>query len=187
MGKTEFLIQWSDLQRAAAGKEKEGEKTEGDPTRVLVLAATNCPWDIDEAARRRFVRRQYIPLPEAETRETQIRTLLGHQKHDLQTEDIVRLVALTEGYSGSDITALAKDAAMGPLRYLGEALLYTPKEQIRPINMQDFEASLASIRPSVSKKGLEEFEQWARDFGERGGCRGSKRCISTAVGLRQSC
>ena len=58
---------------------------------------------------------------------------------------------------------------MGPLRYLGEALLYTPKEQIRPINMQDFEASLASIRPSVSKKGLEEFEQWARDFGERGG------------------
>lgn len=58
---------------------------------------------------------------------------------------------------------------MGPLRNLGEALLYTPKEQIRPINMQDFEASLASIRPSVSKKGLEEFEQWARDFGERGG------------------
>lgn len=58
---------------------------------------------------------------------------------------------------------------MGPLRNLGEALLYTPKEQIRPIRMKDFEASLASIRPSVSKKGLEEFEKWARDFGERGG------------------
>lgn len=58
---------------------------------------------------------------------------------------------------------------MGPLRNLGEALLYTPKEQIRPIQMSDFEASLASIRPSVSKKGLEEFEKWARDFGERGG------------------
>ncbi|KIW11057.1 hypothetical protein PV08_10356 [Exophiala spinifera] len=163
--KTEFLIQWSDLQRAAAGR----DTTLGDPSRVLVLAATNCPWDIDEAARRRFVRRQYIPLPEAETRETQIRTLLGHQKHDLSVENITDLVRLTEGYSGSDITALAKDAAMGPLRNLGEALLYTPKEQIRPINMQDFEASLASIRPSVSKKGLEEFEQWARDFGERGG------------------
>ena len=91
--KTEFLIQWSDLQRAAAGR----DTTVGDASRVLVLAATNCPWDIDEAARRRFVRRQYIPLPEAETRETQIRTLLGHQKHDLKTEDIVRLVALTEG------------------------------------------------------------------------------------------
>ncbi|KAI1612499.1 adenosinetriphosphatase [Exophiala viscosa] len=163
--KTEFLIQWSDLQRAAAGR----DTTIGDATRVLVLAATNCPWDIDEAARRRFVRRQYIPLPEAETRETQIRTLLGHQKHDMSEDDIQRLVLMTEGYSGSDITALAKDAAMGPLRHLGEALLYTPKEQIRPINMHDFQASLISIRPSVSKKGLEEFEKWANDFGERGG------------------
>jgi len=58
---------------------------------------------------------------------------------------------------------------MGPLRNLGEALLYTPKEQIRPIRMEDFEASLASIRPSVSKKGLQAFEKWAREFGERGG------------------
>lgn len=91
--KTEFLIQWSDLQRAAAGK----DTTVGDASRVLVLAATNCPWDIDEAARRRFVRRQYIPLPEKETRETQIRTLLGHQKHELNDEDIGRLVDLTEG------------------------------------------------------------------------------------------
>ncbi len=73
------------------------------------------------------------------------------------------------GYSGSDITALAKDAAMGPLRNLGEALLYTPREQIRAIQMTDFLRSLESIRPSVSKKGLEEFERWAGEFGERGG------------------
>ncbi len=58
---------------------------------------------------------------------------------------------------------------MGPLRHLGEALLFTPQDQIRPIQMVDFEASLESIRPSVSKKGLEEFEKWAKDFGERGG------------------
>lgn len=50
--KTEFLIQWSSLQNAAAGKESS---TLGDPSRVLVLAATNLPWAIDEAARRRFV------------------------------------------------------------------------------------------------------------------------------------
>lgn len=184
--KTEFLIQWSDLQRAAAGKEREGEKVEGDPSRVLVLAATNCPWDIDDAARRRFVRRQYIPLPEHDTREKQLRTLLGHQKHDLSEQDIERLIEATEGelfldlggehlltlltgYSGSDITALAKDAAMGPLRNLGEALLFTPRDQIRPIQAGDFVNSLESIRPSVSKKGLEAFEAWAREFGERGG------------------
>jgi len=91
--KTEFLIQWSDLQRAAAGK----DVSIGDATRVLVLAATNCPWDIDDAARRRFVRRQYIPLPEPETREVQIRTLLKSQKHSLTEPDIIRLVEMTDG------------------------------------------------------------------------------------------
>jgi SpoVK/Ycf46/Vps4 family AAA+-type ATPase len=95
--KTEFLIQWSDLQRAAAGRDTHGKRETGDPTRVLVLAATNVPWDIDEAARRRFVRRQYIPLPEAETREVQLRTLLGHQKHNLSDKDIKKMVGLTEG------------------------------------------------------------------------------------------
>jgi len=96
--KTEFLIQWSDLQRAAAGREQtEKEKERGDASRVLVLAATNLPWAIDEAARRRFVRRQYIPLPEEETRAAQLRRLLGHQKHDLDEHDIQRLVALTDG------------------------------------------------------------------------------------------
>jgi SpoVK/Ycf46/Vps4 family AAA+-type ATPase len=93
--KTEFLIQWSDLQKAAAGRDTSKEI--GDPTRVLVLAATNLPWDIDEAARRRFVRRQYIPLPEGETREVQLRTLLGHQKHGLSAQEIWKVVGDTEG------------------------------------------------------------------------------------------
>lgn len=96
--KTEFLIQWSDLQRAAAGRETtERDKERGDANRVLVLAATNLPWAIDEAARRRFVRRQYIPLPEPTTRETQIRTLLGQQKHSLSSGDVHTLVNLTDG------------------------------------------------------------------------------------------
>ncbi|KAL9029506.1 MAG: hypothetical protein Q9196_002260 [Gyalolechia fulgens] len=168
--KTEFLIQWSDLQRAAAGKQQSGkDKQEGDPSRVLVLAATNMPWAIDEAARRRFVRRQYIPLPERHVRESQLRTLLSHQKHNLSQSDIQVLVELTDGYSGSDITALAKDAAMGPLRSLGEALLYMSMDEIRPIQFADFEASLINIRPSVGKEGLQEFEDWAKEYGERGG------------------
>jgi SpoVK/Ycf46/Vps4 family AAA+-type ATPase len=96
--KTEFLIQWSDLARAAAGREQtEREKERGDASRVLVLAATNLPWAIDEAARRRFVRRQYIPLPEDDVRATQLRTLLSAQKHSLKEGDIGRLVRLTDG------------------------------------------------------------------------------------------
>ncbi|KAK3679096.1 hypothetical protein LTR37_021451 [Vermiconidia calcicola] len=165
--KTEFLIQWSDLQKAAAGREDRNNA--GDATRVLVLAATNLPWAIDEAARRRFVRRQYIPLPEPWVREQQLRTLLSAQKHQLRDRDLKVLVGVTEGFSGSDITALAKDAAMGPLRSLGEKLLSMKPEDIRGIRMEDFEQSLVNIRPSVSSQGLKEFEDWARDFGERGG------------------
>ncbi|GAB7337382.1 hypothetical protein MBLNU457_g2729t1 [Dothideomycetes sp. NU457] len=168
--KTEFLIQWSDLAKAAAGRDvSEKDKDKGDATRVLVLAATNLPWAIDEAARRRFVRRQYIPLPEDHVRKMQLATLLGHQKHSLSERELKKLVDLTDGYSGSDITALAKDAAMGPLRSLGERLLDMSPDEIRPIEFADFQRSLINIRPSVSKSGLKEYEDWAREFGERGG------------------
>lgn len=102
--KTEFLIQWSDLQRAAAGREQSArDKKEGDASRVLVLAATNMPWDIDEAARRRFVRRQYIPLPEQHVREQQLRTLLSHQHHELNDADIQVLVQVTDGKHSLDL------------------------------------------------------------------------------------
>ncbi|KAF2730265.1 AAA-domain-containing protein [Polyplosphaeria fusca] len=168
--KTEFLIQWSDLAKAAAGRElSEKDKEKGDASRVLVLAATNLPWAIDEAARRRFVRRQYIPLPEEHVRRTQLNTLLSHQKQNISPTEMDRLVEMTEGFSGSDITALAKDAAMGPLRSLGERLLHMTMDEIRPIRMGDFVASLQTIRPSVGKQGLKEYEDWAREFGERGG------------------
>ncbi|EEP80601.1 spastin [Uncinocarpus reesii 1704] len=167
--KTQFLIEWSDLQRAAAGREQTNkENPKGDATRVLVLGATNMPWDIDEAARRRFARRQYIPLPEDDVRKLQIQKLLSHQQHDLSEEEFDILVKATDGFSGSDITALAKDAAMGPLRKLGEALLDTSMDEICPIRFRDFEASLDSIRPSVSRERLSLYENWAQDFGERG-------------------
>ncbi|KAG5355737.1 putative AAA domain-containing protein [Yarrowia sp. B02] len=161
--KNEFLVQWSDLASAAAGREREG-----DVQRVLVLAATNLPWGIDEAARRRFVRRQYIPLPEIETREAQFTKLLAAQRTNLSEEERKGLLELTEGFSGSDITALTKDAAMGPLRALGDKLLTTSREDIRPIGYQDFISSLTFIRPSVSKEGLKAFEDWAAEYGSSG-------------------
>lgn len=160
--KTEFLVQWSALQHAAAGKDHE------DVSRVLVLAATNLPWVIDEAARRRFVRRQYIPLPEPETRAHHMDKLLSRQKNAMTDKERAKLVELTDGFSGSDLTALAKDAAMGPLRSLGDALLTTPTDQIRPIGFEDFQASLQTIRPSVSKEGLKVFEDWAGMYGSSG-------------------
>ncbi|KAG2735899.1 hypothetical protein G9P44_002113 [Scheffersomyces stipitis] len=162
--KNEFLVQWSELSSAAAGRESDND----DVSRVLILGATNLPWSIDEAARRRFARRQYIPLPEADSRSAQIRKLLQYQKNTLSDEDYEVLKDLTDGFSGSDITALAKDSAMGPLRALGEKLLSTPTEQIRPINLEDFKNSLKYIRPSVSSEGLQEYEKWAEKFGSSG-------------------
>lgn len=58
---------------------------------------------------------------------------------------------------------------MGPLRSLGEALLHMTMDEIRPIQLIDFETSLGTIRPSVSQAGLKEYEDWAKEFGERGG------------------
>lgn len=165
--KNEFLVQWSELSSAAAGRESGNDEIE-DVSRVLILGATNLPWSIDEAARRRFVRRQYIPLPEDETRISQIKKLLKYQNNTLTESDYQQLIQLTEGFSGSDITALAKDSAMGPLRSLGDKLLLTPTEQIRAINIDDFKSSLQYIRPSVSKEGLKQYEDWAIQFGSSG-------------------
>ncbi|BAP70506.1 protein SAP1 [Kluyveromyces marxianus] len=163
--KNEFLVQWSSLSSAAAGK---GSSATDSDDRVLVLAATNLPWSIDEAARRRFVRRQYIPLPEPETRKIQLKRLLLHQRHTLSEEDFDELVCLTENYSGSDITSLAKDAAMGPLRELGDKLLFTETDKIRSVSLDDFRNSLKYIKPSVSQDGLARYEEWAAQFGSSG-------------------
>lgn len=162
--KNEFLVQWSELSSAAAGRDTGA----GDVSRVLILGATNLPWGIDDAARRRFAKRVYIPLPEDETRRLQTSKLLAYQKNTLLEEDYDKLVELTKGFSGSDITLLAKDSAMGPLRSLGDKLLSTPTDQIRPIQLEDFVESLKYIRPSVSSEGLEQYETWSNKFGSSG-------------------
>lgn len=166
--KTEFLIQWNDLSHAAVGSTKNNKNSTEPQPRVLVLAATNLPWNIDEAARRRFVRRQYIPLPEATTRRAQFQKMLAHQNNNISEEELEELVKITEGFSGSDITALTKDAAMNPLRELGEKLLFMPKEDIRGLELNDFMVSLKYIRPSVSSEGLSKFDDWASKYGSSG-------------------
>ncbi|KAG0042304.1 hypothetical protein BGZ83_000612 [Gryganskiella cystojenkinii] len=150
--KTEFLLQF------------DGTGSNSDD-RVLVMGATNRPQELDEAARRRFVKRIYIPLPEAETRKGLLEKLLAGQDYRLTAAELQKLVHYTEGYSGSDLTALAKDAALGPLRSLGETLLETPADQVRPIQFQDFVQALQTIRPSVSPQSLSAFEEWNREYG----------------------
>lgn len=132
----------------------------GNDERILLLAASNRPQELDQAALRRMVKRIYIPLPELETRKMLIRHLLTMTEHSLSPGDINLIAKQTEGYSSSDITALARESSMGPIRGLGSKLMTTSKEKIRPIKLQDFKDAMKTIRPSVSSSYVDEMEKW---------------------------
>ena len=162
--KTEFLIQWSDLQKAAAGRE-EKNKEKGDASRVLVLAATNLPWAIDEAARRRFVRRQYIPLPEDWVRTLQLRNLLAAQKHNIHDAELAELVHYTDGKVLPYIHFLlfAFDANLSPSR-LFRLRHHRPRQRRRhgplTLSRREIAAHVARRHPAHRHRGLPcQFDQ----------------------------
>jgi vacuolar protein-sorting-associated protein 4 len=100
--KTEFLVQM------------EGVGRSGD--NILVLGATNTPWDLDSAIRRRFEKRIYIALPEADGRKTLLKLALGDTPHQVGEDDFVSIAERTGGYSGSDMSILVRDAIFEPVR-----------------------------------------------------------------------
>lgn len=160
--KTELLIQWSGLSKAAVNSSSSTDQ------RVLVLAATNLPWVIDDAARRRFSRRLYVPLPDDETRLYHLKRLLSHQTNNLSEEDLREIVQLTQGYSGSDLTALAKEAAMEPIRELGDRLMDVDFNNIRHVEKRDFITAMETVKKSVSPLSLARFDEWAKEYGSMG-------------------
>ena len=101
--------------------EIQGVGSGADNGRVLVLAATNLPYNLDQAIRRRFDKRIYIPLPDAHARAHMFRVHLGDTPHDLVEEDFQELGRRTEGFSGSDVAVCVKDVLMQPIRLLREA------------------------------------------------------------------
>ncbi len=69
-----------------------------------MLAATNRPQDLDEAALRRLTRRIFMPLPDAEARQALIQGALKKgARYDISEADMVELMKLTEGYSCADL------------------------------------------------------------------------------------
>ncbi|KAM9477142.1 fidgetin-like protein 1 isoform 1-T2 [Clarias gariepinus] len=151
--KTEFLVQ---LDGAATSSED----------RILVVGATNRPQEIDEAARRRLAKRLYIPLPEAAARQQIVSSLMSREKSQLRVDELEKVVSSTEGFSGADMTQLCREAALGPIRsiQLSDIATITP-EQVRPILYCDFQEALKTVRPSVSTKDLELYEDWNKTFG----------------------
>ncbi|GLJ26008.1 hypothetical protein SUGI_0498880 [Cryptomeria japonica] len=134
--KNEFLLNWDGLNT----KEKE---------RVIVLAATNRPFDLDEAVIRRLPRRVMISLPDAPNRAKILKKIL--EKEELAPGvDFEAIATVTEGYSGCDLKELCVIAAHIPIREflakekekssaLSEGNPLPPSESsyLRPINMHD--------------------------------------------------
>ncbi|XP_016325576.1 spastin-like isoform X6 [Sinocyclocheilus anshuiensis] len=152
--KTEFLIEFDGVQS-------------GGDDRVLVMGATNRPQELDEAVLRRFAKRICVALPTEETRLKLLKNLLSKHRNTLPQKELSQLVRMTEGYSGSDLTSLAKDAALGPIRELRpEQVRNMPADKMRDICFSDFVDSLKRIKRSVSPQTLDQYVRWNRQYGD---------------------
>ena len=153
--KTEFLVQL------------DGTGTSGQG-RVLAIGATNRPSELDDAARRRFVKRLYIPLPEAEDREVLLRTLLKKNNHNLSDKEITKLSNEgTKGFSGADLKALCTDASLGPIRQLGIRALEIDANDVPPISYKHFRQALKGMNPSVAQADLDAYIDFNRTYGSK--------------------
>ncbi|KAK6263182.1 hypothetical protein QUC31_008998 [Theobroma cacao] len=180
--KNEFMTHWDGLLT------KPSE-------RILVLAATNRPFDLDEAIIRRFERRIMVGLPSADNREKIFRTLLSKEKV-VDGLNFSELVSMTEGYTGSDLKNLCTTAAYRPVRELiqQERLKDLERKQkaaegqntedastkkdgaeeriitLRPLNLEDFRQAKNQVAASFSSEGagMNELKQWNDLYGEGG-------------------
>ncbi|CAI7993268.1 Fidgetin-like protein 1, partial [Geodia barretti] len=123
------------------------------------------PQDIDEAARRRLVKRLYIPLPDGSARKQIVSNLLREQAYSLTPEELEELSTTTDGYSGADMANLCREAAYGPVRAAAETIQHISADEMRPVLYKDFQAALHVIRPSVSERDLDLYIQWNKQFG----------------------
>lgn len=152
--KTEFLVQF------------DGASTSSED-RILVIGATNRPQEIDEAARRRLVKRLYIPLPDGPARIQIVRNLLQGQKHDVTESDLDTICQRTDGYSGSDMDNLCREAALGPIRSIRD-IMNIDQSAVRAICLEDFDKALTQVRASVSRSDLAGYLDWNSQFGSIG-------------------
>eukprot|EP01117_Protostelium_nocturnum_P015562 TRINITY_DN6052_c0_g3_i3.p1 TRINITY_DN6052_c0_g3~~TRINITY_DN6052_c0_g3_i3.p1 ORF type:complete len:423 (+),score=167.36 TRINITY_DN6052_c0_g3_i3:626-1894(+) len=159
--KTELLIQMDGV-----GASLEGEESK----MVMVLGATNFPWKIDNALIRRLEKRIYIPLPDLEAR----MQLLQISLKSLPTDPSINLEELAkklEGYSGSDITNICRDASFMSMRRringLGlDAIRNLKKEEIdAPMTLEDFQLSMSKINSSVGETVIKQHSDWSEKFG----------------------
>ena len=165
--KTEIFSQMDGI----ASSHKKGGTTGG----VMVLATSNCPWDLDEAMRRRLEKRIFIPLPDSPARLELFNICL----RDIPLSDDVDIYALSstisEGYSGADIHLVCREAAMMPMRRLLSILQPVEMQAMRQngqllipkVIMDDFSQAFQNTRPSVAQETSLRYETWEREYGSK--------------------
>ncbi|KAL8170428.1 hypothetical protein V2J09_022232 [Rumex salicifolius] len=146
--KNEFMARWDGLMT------KPGEQ-------ILILAATNRPFDLDDAIIRRFERRIMVGLPSAENREMILRTLLSKDRTD--ELDFKHLATMTEGYSGSDLKGSGESESMEDAKQ--EEVI-----TLRDLNMEDMNWAKSQVAASFALEGaaMNELRQWNELYGEGG-------------------
>ncbi|XP_014498710.1 katanin p60 ATPase-containing subunit A1 [Vigna radiata var. radiata] len=162
--KSELLVQ-------VDGVNNSSKNEDGTRKIVMVLAATNFPWDIDEALRRRLEKRIYIPLPNLESRKELIRINL--RTIEVATDvNIDEVAKKTEGYSGDDLTNVCRDASLNGMRRkiagkTRDEIKKMSKDEISkdPVAMCDFTEALKKVQPSVSQADIQRHQKWFAEFG----------------------
>lgn len=150
--KTQFLIEMDGM------KSKKGDH-------IVVLGATNRPWDLDAAFRRRFERRILVPMPEFEAR---VRIFEIHTRGVEMAPDVDfnLLGEQTKGYAGSDIALICREASLQPIRELDASGAIRDKEVMaRPVNLQDFLDGIQNIRSVVSPEERAKYIEWDKTHG----------------------
>ncbi|EES16128.2 uncharacterized protein LOC8066340 isoform X2 [Sorghum bicolor] len=172
--KNEFMIHWDGL----CTKEQE---------RVIVLGATNRPFDLDDAVVRRFPHRLMVSLPDKSNREKILKVILS--KETLEPDvDLESIAKMADGYSGSDLKNLCVTAAHRPIREIiekekkekslaiaegrPEPPLYG-REDIRPLGMDDLKFALGQVCASFpsDSETMAQISKWNNEFGSGGGSR----------------
>jgi SpoVK/Ycf46/Vps4 family AAA+-type ATPase len=132
------------------------------PSHVYVIGATNKPWDLDQPFIRRFQKRIYVPLPNAEAR----REMLNIYTKDIRLAsdvDLAILVDKTEGHSGSDFHDIFQAAQTRVAREVIESN-QADHGQPRRITMDDLREILRTRRPSVSPHMLSLYDKWFETY-----------------------
>ena len=146
---------------------------------VMVMGATNLPWDLDDALRRRFEKRVYIPLPNSVGRSEMFRiNLKGIKVQD--NLDMDKLVTLTDGYSGADIANACREASLMQMRRklmkTGGRLNFTMiknnpsflmNELDAPVTQADLELAIQHISKSVSPNDIKKYEQFTDEYSNK--------------------